>query len=491
MLNTSAAGYRRFSLWLLAGAGAALLLADLAVTTRTPGREFAAMLGGLAQPDFLAVDRLGEAVLNTLAFAFQGVALGAVLGFLLAMVWHRRAVRGLSAVLRAIHELFWGLLLLQITGLSAATAVLAIALPYAGIFGKVFGEFLEETDRRPADAVDGAEPLAVFFYARLPLVWAQMKTYLAYRLECGLRSAAILGFIGLPTLGFHLETALKQGQYGAGAALLYLFIALILTMRWWLRPRLVPVWLLAALVLVPPRVHMPDGALLRFLGDLVPAPLRLEGGGVVELVHWLVFLMTEQGLPGLWHTLILGTVAMALTGALALILFPLVSRQFSGKPIRAGGHLLLVTLRSTPEFLLAFIFLIALGPSMLPGILALGLHTGAIIAHLLGRFADLVQLRADAAHGLNRYVYDVLPRLYANFLAFLLYRWETIMRETAILGLLGIPTLGFYIDSAFSEFRFDRALLLIGLAVILNLLVDAVSRAGRRALRLETGDRLP
>ena len=30
------------------------------------------------------------------------------------------------------------------------------------------------------------------------------------------------------------------------------------------------------------------------------------------------------------------------------------------------------------------------------------------------------------------------------------------MRETAILGILGITTLGFYVDSAIPELRFDQ-----------------------------------
>ena len=59
--------------------------------------------------------------------------------------------------------------------------------------------------------------LGRFFYARLPLIWASCKAYTGYRLECALRASAILGFIGLPTLGFHLETAFREGHYGEGA----------------------------------------------------------------------------------------------------------------------------------------------------------------------------------------------------------------------------------------------------------------------------------
>ena len=80
--------------------------------------------------------------------------------------------------------------------------------------------------------------------------------------------------------------------------------------------------------------------------------------------------------------------------------------------------------------------------------------------------------------------------MYPNFLAFLLYRWEIIMRETAVLGILGIHTLGFYIDSSLAKFRFDRTMVLILATLGLNLGVDAFSRWPRGRLRLSTRGQL-
>ena len=68
-------------------------------------------------------------------------------------------------------------------------------------------------------------------------------------------------------------------------------------------------------------------------------------------------------------------------------------------------------------------------------------------------------------------------------MAFLFYRWEVILRETAILGILGIATLGFYIDSAFETFRFDVALLLILVSAALNISVDQFARYLRQRLQ--------
>ena len=116
----------------------------------------------------------------------------------------------------------------------------------------------------------------------------------------------------------------------------------------------------------------------------------------------------------------------------------------------------------------------------------MSLHNGAIIGHLVGRFTESITLRPDAARGFNRYAYEVVPRVYRQLLALLFYRWEVIMRETAILGILGIATLGFYVDSGFADLRFDRALFLILITAMLNIGVDAISRWLRTRLRLQT-----
>ena len=127
---------------------------------------------------------------------------------------------------------------------------------------------------------------------------------------------------------------------------------------------------------------------------------------------------------------------------------------------------------------------------MLPAVIALALHNGAIIAHLMGRYSDTLPLRQDAAKGLNRYAYEVVPRIYGQFMAFLFYRWEIILRETAILGILGIATLGFYIDSAIQDIRLDRAMVLIAITAVLNVCIDTISRLIRSRLRLSMGPRI-
>ncbi len=482
--------YRHSARWkiswgFVAIAIACLPFADLVISTLDPVAELARLFSGLLHPSLAAIEKPIEALLQTLAFALLGVAAGSLVGFVLAQCYHLRIVRIVCALVRAVHELFWALIFLQIFGLHPLTGLLALGLPYAATFAKVYAEILEEGDRRAFDTIrHNGGVTAAFFYARLPDLWQHFVTYTSYRLECGLRSSAVLGFVGLPTLGYYLSTAFLEGMYSEVWALLILFYFLIASIRYWMRPRLLPIYLLIAPFIIANDSVISFENVRRFITqDIVPFPLR-NGEGMTELWQWFSDLFMNQALSGIVNTLLLTQLALILTGLVALIWFPLISKLFFGLLGRSIGHLFLVVMRSTPEYVLAFILLTLWGPSMLPAIIALALHNAAIIAHLIGRYTDALSMRQDAATGLVRYAYEVVPRIYGQFLAFMFYRWEIILRETAILGILGVATLGFYIDSAIQDIRLDRAMVLIAITAVLNVCVDALSRFIRSRLRL-------
>lgn len=191
----------------------------------------------------------------TVAFAVAGtslaMAVGAVLGFLASSAWWederagrlgRRigrpvtaATRVVIAGMRSVHELLWAMLLLAAMGLAPATAVVAIAIPYAGTLAKVWSEMIDEAPRGAAVALRGAGATAgqAWLIGLVPRALPDIGSYAFYRFECALRSSAVLGFLGFPTLGYHVSLSFQNLLYRETWTFLYALFALVVVTELW------------------------------------------------------------------------------------------------------------------------------------------------------------------------------------------------------------------------------------------------------------------
>ncbi|MGS0683343.1 PhnE/PtxC family ABC transporter permease [Shewanella sp. 125m-7] len=466
--------------------------ADTEIIALDPWAELLLLAKGFGAPDFFATEFLLDALWQTVSFALLGVFLALVWGAPVSLIYHKPFIAALCAFIRSIHEIFWALLFLQIFGLSPLTGILAIALPYGATFARVFSDILQQAPTTSLQTFPNkTDRISRYFYGRIAHVFVPIRAYVRYRFECALRSSAVLGFVGMPTLGFYLESAFRQGHYHQGAALLMLFIALIGTIPYWGRIKLLPIYFVLAIWALPAIPNVDSGLIWRFLSqDILPpmfqgsvfenSSLQNSSATGVELfsqfINWLTRLLSEQALPGIIATLLLAVTALGMSHFFALIGSAVSDKRLSGRFFAAINRLVLLILRSVPEYIFAFVFMLLLGPSMLPAMLALAIHNGALIAYLTIRHADEVPVSAHFNGRLDGYGYEVLPAIYPNMMALLFYRFEVILRETAILGMLGITTLGFYIDSNFEEIRFNGALVLMCVTALVNIVVDIMSR---------------
>lgn len=143
--------------------------------------------------------------------------------------WLRQGVRWTLIVLRSIPELVWALVFVRVVGLGPTAGVLAIALTYGGMLGKVYGEILESGETHSTEALlrNGTGRLQAFFYGLLPASAAELTSYTVYRWECAIRSSVILGFVGAGGLGQQMDNSMKMFNGGEVATMLLVFMALV------------------------------------------------------------------------------------------------------------------------------------------------------------------------------------------------------------------------------------------------------------------------
>jgi len=203
-----------------------------------------------------------DAVRRTVVFAAAAMSLslvvGVVLGFPASTAWwegdpagsrtalgrfFRRTVapavygtaRVLITAMRSVHELLWAVIFLAAFGLTTMSAVIAISIPYGGTLAKIFSEIVDETSRGSARALraSGAGSLSVFTFGLLPRALPDMTAYAFYRSECAIRSSAVLGFFGFPTLGYYIKQSFDNLQYGEVWTYLYAVFLLVFLVDAW------------------------------------------------------------------------------------------------------------------------------------------------------------------------------------------------------------------------------------------------------------------
>lgn len=188
------------------------------------------------------------------------------------------------------------------------------------------------------------------------------------------------------------------------------------------------------------------------------------------------------------------TIKMAVWGtALAFIaavpLSILASRNTSPHPlIYHATRRLLDFFRGLNEFVLALIFVAAVGLGPFPGILALAVGTTGVLAKLISEGIEVIDpgqmeaVRASGASGFQVFTHGVWPQVVPTVVSMTLYRFESNVRAATVLGLVGAGGIGLYVTESIRGFDFKSACTIILVILISVFIVDYLSGKIRERL---------
>ena len=194
----------------------------LALVARESWRTVAIATAGMALALGLAIplSLLSVRVLSLSALSGRMAPLPALL---------RQGVRWVLIVLRSVPELVWALIFVRVVGLGPTAGVLAIALTYGGMLGKVYAEILESGEAHATQTLlrNGSSRLQALCYGLLPQNATELTSYTVYRWECAIRSSVVLGFVGGGGLGQQMDNSMKMFNGGEVLTMLAVFVALV------------------------------------------------------------------------------------------------------------------------------------------------------------------------------------------------------------------------------------------------------------------------
>lgn len=240
---------------------------------------------------------------------------------------------------------------------------------------------------------------------------------------------------------------------------------------------------------------------LSFTGSEVSLPRLAQGS--VNIFHYL-FGSAERPKSGyfppdfsnlvVYLQQMLLTVKMAVVGTAGAVLiaiplsFLAASNTAPNRFVYQFTRRLLDLFRGVPLIVMALIFVAAVGLGPFPGIMALVFHTAGILGKLFAEGIEDIDagqveaVRATGAHPVQVLARGVWPQIIPHLLSMTLYRFESNVRDSTLLGIVGAGGIGYYITEAIRGFdsRSASAILIIILGSVF--LIDFLSAKLRERL---------
>jgi phosphonate transport system permease protein len=225
----------------------------------------------------------------------------------------------------------------------------------------------------------------------------------------------------------------------------------------------------------------------------------LDGTRIAQGVPAIGTLLSEMLPPDFtrwrdWMKPLADTVAMSVAGtalaiAMSLPLALLAAPNTSPNGfIRYVARSILNLMRAIPELIMGIVFVAAVGFGMLPGVLALGLHSIGMVGKFFAEAiehahqAPIEAAEATGATPLQVIRHAVLPQVLPQFADVTMYRWEYNFRASTVMGMVGAGGIGTELIGSLRILDYAQvgAILIIILAAVA--VVDGLSNWLRRRL---------
>ncbi|WP_102144184.1 phosphonate ABC transporter, permease protein PhnE [Mycobacterium hubeiense] len=198
--------------------------------------------------------------------------------------------------------------------------------------------------------------------------------------------------------------------------------------------------------------------------------------------------------PGRIGVLAIETLLMAVLGTVlaAIASVPLAfmaARNTTPHPaVYAVARAVITFCRAMPDLLFAVLFVRALGIGVLPGILALALHSIGMLGKL---FADAIEqtdpgpreaVRSTGVGYFREMLNAVVPQVIPSWIGTFVYRIDINLRMSVVLGFVGAGGIGFALQDALRGLIYPRALGIVLVILVIIAAMELVAIGVRRML---------
>lgn len=472
----------------------------------------------MLSPNWSYVTSVMPVMVETLQMAFIASCMGSVIAIPLALLSSSNVapsqklsslLNACFALLRTIPSLVWAILLVSIFGLGKFSGILALAMTSILMSQRLLRESIEGVNDNQLNAgiSVGASIIQVLRYSVFPIILPAIVSTFFMTLETNMRHATVLGFVGAGGIGQLMWRDLNHLRYDNIATLVFmLFICVLMidTMSFLIRrysskPRqmyqsvkghfcyslfkmmlvisgsvMLYMLLRQALSISPERFMLG----LEQSGQMLSRMLRLD------VSYW------PQVFIGLLESLVIALFATCVGGIVTLLVTYVTA--YNASPNRYVSFLMKAcvnALRTFPPIVLAIIFFRGVGPGPMAGALALSVYTVGVLTKLYAETIEHVpvnlenSLRVTGASSVSMYVHGLYPHTRAHFFSLMLYRLESNMRASTILGIIGAGGIGSLLSTHIAWRNWERVGMILVAMTLMIIAIDFISSILRKRLK--------
>ena len=475
------------------------------------------LLGRMLSPEFSYIKEALPRLLETIEMALVSTTLGVLLGVFFALFTAKNTtLHGLLPKIfgplftffRTIPNLIWAAILVTVFSVGKFPGMIALTITAVLITVKLLREYIETLNKNLLQGVEsvGGSKIQVLRFAVLPEIFEYSLSVYFIVLEINIRSATILGLVGAGGIGQILWRDLNHLRYDNLATLiilLFLTILIIDMVSLFIRNNLkkfyIPRKSIASFKVQQQKKW--GGIMLLFVLGVLWLSFSLDitlerlilgitsGREIILRMLQIDLSYTPRLLEGLLESLYIALFATITGGIGAVVLSYFTAYNTAPHPgVSMVLKGLVNLLRTFPPIIMAIIFFRGVGPGPLAGAMALGIYTLGVMTKL---YSEVIEsegskiqqgIMVTGSTKLNSYRYGILPQTFPNFITLVLYRLESNIRTSTILGIIGAGGIGTLLSTNITWRNWERVgLLILGIALLM-ILIEKSSESLRKKL---------
>ncbi|MBQ3437613.1 MAG: ABC transporter permease subunit, partial [Fusobacterium sp.] len=452
------------------------------------------ILRGMTRIDFSDYKIILFKMFETFITAFSASLLGVILATLFSpflsgyIIKNKTILNFLNSIFtffRTIPALVFAAILVSLISTGSFTGFISLLIITFFSSSKLIKEYLEEINSEKIKTFKslGFNKFTFFKSCIYPISESYIVSVFFLSLESSMRGASVLGMVGAGGIGQELWKNLNYLRYDKVSfiiILLLLFIFITDSVSYFFRKKDNIIKTVSYegfrfnKILKKIIIFLLITSLIFFIKFLYSTADSLSLSIIFERflvfakkINSIDFSYYKKGIKALLESFSLAFFATFLSIPTALFISFFASSNISNKKISVLTKFFINLIRTFPPVIVAIIFFSGFGPRFISGFFALYIYTTGVISKIYTDVLESVEIdygiygKSLGLRKIYTYFKFWLPSTYTNFVSIVLYRFESNMKNSSILGMVGAGGIGELLINHISYRNWEKVWFLI------------------------------